>query len=228
MLINPETAEAMVLELDSINYEKDFVAIGISGDTHCGLIVNYNQKPVFFHFYFDEIRMEKIESLKSDYVFNLLPIIDENEVINFLAKCELIVENEPDLEFGFTYNGEFFNEKGEIIFKIPKNNITNCVFFCISLISGFIVSERYFEYTDWKPDDLAKNWVNRVFLKKKEIGRFVAEDIGEFWDTVCRIPPIDYFSSASITDLPIKKVIVDNYSPFFSKVIKDKISKRVS
>lgn len=234
MLITPEIAEEIVFDSDLPNFDKNFVAIAAHPDkegvaSHCGLVIHHNGESFLFHFdFFHGVRLEKLTDVKHLYYLNILPIINEQEIPAFLAKCELINEKEPDLEFGFAFTGEFFNESNEIVFKVPDNNITNCVFFCISVISGFIISEQYFQYSDWSADTMAKNWYEVDYLRTRKFRPFKKEDLEEFWDSVRRIPPADYFSSASITSLPIRKNIVDQLSPIFINTLKNRHGKRVS
>lgn len=218
----------MVLDAPTVSIEQNFVAIAVCLDNegaalHCGLVVNYNQELSLFHFDInDEIKKADPKKSKKVYYLNRLPLIREQEVEAFLTKCELIYEKEIDLEYGFSYTGEFFDENNEIVFKAPIEGITNCVFFCISVIAGFLVGDSYFAYSDWTADKTAENWLNSLFVRTKRKEQITEEQFKQLWSSVRRIPPNDYFSSAPITELPITKVAVDEYSFLMSNVLVDR------
>lgn len=229
-ILTYDIVNLLVHEPSVISLEEDFVAIAVNvskkGEaSHCGLVVNYNKEPKLFHFEFTD--GVKSETLDGTYFLNILPLIKKEEVLTFLAKCEMICDNEPDLEFGFFYSGEFFDENNKIIFNLKDNNITNCVYFCISVIAGFILSEQYVEFDDWKGDIMAENWFKNVFLRTRRKEKLTQEQLKAFSEIVKRIPPIDYFSSAEITSLPIRKEDVDQYSGFMAEVLLDRFKSKI-
>jgi hypothetical protein len=209
-----ESLNTIIHQSSEILLDEDFVALAVSLDkgeaVHCGLAINHNKNVQLFHFNFSEVQLVDINAETSTYFLTKLPIIKTDEVEAFLTKCELINESEPSFKWGFFYDGEMFDENNKIISKLDENErVTNCVFFCISVISGFLVSQ-YIDFKDWNPDRLAMAWYEKRFLYSYR-NRFTEDQFKDFLSIVRRIPPDEYFSSASISELAITKDAIGKY-----------------
>lgn len=229
-----ESVNKIIQESSNISLDEDFVGIAVSLDSkgeafHCGLAVNYNKNIKLFHFDLgdgDKIKLEDLSKSQSIYFLIKLPIIKSEEVEAFLSKCELILDKELDLQFGFFYNGEFFDQNNNLIYKLENHNVTNCVFFCITIITGFLVGGVYFNFEDWKEDNFSTNWFEN-FLLKSSYRKVTKEQLQGLMGILRRIPPHDYFSSGEIKALPITKKAVLEYTEHVRKVFQERFPQKI-
>lgn len=212
-----ESLNAIIHKSSDISLEENFVAIAVSldangGALHCGLAIKSDEKFKLFHFNIrDEVELVDIVSTSSTYFLTKIPIIFETEVMAFLTKCELIHAKESSIKFGFFYDGELFDENNELVSNLSENEkVTNCVFFCISVISGFLISQSYIDFRDWNPDNLAMGWYEKSFLRSYK-NKYTEQQLKDLLSIIRRIPPEEYFSSASISELAITRNAIAQY-----------------
>lgn len=223
MLLNPEIIDKGVL-VPTTEVEKDnYVAIAVQLGTdnlpgHVGLVVNYEKKRRFFHFTISRIKFEDFP-IDQEYFYKKIQFIRKEEIEWFLARCEMISESiEQNPKFGFICDGSIFNAEGRFVSPIEGHNVSNCVFFCISVISGFLTDRTYFQIEDWGPDVEAIQYFKSFVFKNLE-RHLTEENRDKVVNAIRRIPPADYFTSAFNPDLPIKKKEIDQYSKMVSNVL---------
>lgn len=222
-----ESLNTIIDRSSDISLRENFVALAVSLDAngkalHCGLAIKSDEKFKLFHFDInDEVELVDIVDSKATYFLTKIPIIYENEVMAFLTKCELIHAKEPSLKFGFFFNGELFDENNDFVAKISNDRVTNCVFFCISVISGFLISQPYIDFRDWNPDNLAMGWYEKSFLRSYK-NKYTEEQLKDLLKIIRRIPPEEYFSSASISELAITRKAITQYLEIVKHILQER------
>lgn len=224
MLLSEQQIEENIITSVQTDESDNYVAIAVRLDengkaSHAGLIINYDNQCKLFHYDFGEI--ELIDTpLNKWYFHKKVNFIKKEEVEWFLARCEIIFEGDHP-EFGFFCDGSVYNEQGILINNLENNNYTNCVFFCISVIAGFLAKTEYIVIDDWNQDNMASNWFNSYFLPRKAY-RMTQDNLEKLANVVKRIPPDHYFTSAFKDTPPISKSDIEGYFELVNGVLANK------
>ncbi|TVZ47977.1 hypothetical protein [Olleya sp. Hel_I_94] len=212
-MLTIEQIDRNLLNIDTDQLKDNFIAIAVQVDSHgigyhSGLIISVNKEVSLFHYTGKDVMIDAPPK-KGDWVLcKELDIIDEQFSLGFLAHCELIAEN-SNPTYGFMFENSYWKE-GVYFSEAEVNEITTCVGFCISTISGYLLEDHlYLKLDEWNIDSTESfrqkysSFYDRTLDKMKldhpdKYDHFVL-------NYVKRITPSELAASAFIDKTPIDK-----------------------
>lgn len=223
MSLNLNTIPDHIFKIQECDTNEDFIAIGIELDEngyghHSGIFISLNNELVLFHFDGSNVKIENADDLNEWFLLNKLVIFEGEDdfIINFKAHCEIICE-EAIPEYGFLFDGSYYDIDGKYYTETEFNDVTTCVGFCIKVIQGYLNSSSYIDLNGWNINSLEdyklKN--NGFYEYQLEVLREkYPERIEEIKEKYFkRILPAELTSSAFCDVLPITKENIDYFIP---------------
>lgn len=223
MSINVNNIEPQIFQINDCNPEEDFIAIGIElndvGDgIHSGLFISLNGELTLYHFD-GLVKVDDASNIHEWFFIKKLDIFEGEDdfIINFKAHCELICE-EADPEFGFLFDGSYYDSLGRYFTEHEIKDVTTCVGFCIKIIKGYLYDHNdYIDLTDWdinSLDEFKLKYSNFYDEQLKKLELQYPERMDEIKNNYFkRILPSELTSSGFYTALPIKKADIDIAKP---------------
>lgn len=204
-------SESLLRPLDVLPDKFVGVAIYLDPTTydgyHSGLVVCVDQQCKMIHYTGDEIRIDDLTDLQDIIFIKGVEFIDEQEILTFLSHCETIAENAQPT-YGFVFDNAYYDTNGNYYSDLDIGERFTCVGFCINLISGFILDySKYFELDDWDTDETDPKVANYIRKFQKENPNIIINHIKHYFK---RITPNQYFTSAYIEKVPIRKLDIDD------------------
>lgn len=223
MSVNINNIPNEIIRINDCDLSEDFIAIGIELDengigTHSGLFVCLNEELTLFHFT-GSVLVEDHKDLNEWFFIKKLDIFDGEDdfIINFKAHCELICE-ESNPEFGFVFDGSYYDSTGKYFTESGLKDITTCVGFCIKIIKGYLYNHSdYLDMSDWSLESLDSYKLKYSSFYEEQLNKLETEypdRIAEIKENFMkRIFPSELTSSGFYSDLPIKKTEIDIIKP---------------
>ncbi len=232
MDINLNKIPEHIFKIQDCDLAEDFIAIGIELDDngighHSGIFISLNNELVLFHFDGSVVKIENANDLNQWFLLNKLVIFEGEDdfIINFKAHCEIICE-EATPEFGFLFDGSYYDINGKYYTETEINDVTTCVGFCIKVIQGYLNSSNYIDLTGWNIDSLddykLKNnqfYEYQLDLLKEKYPSRIDEIKDKYFK---RILPSELTSAGFCDTLPITKQNTDYLKPTVEMVLQTK------
>lgn len=208
----------------------NFIAIAIQIDEngigeHSGLIIGVENTYTLFHYTGEDIQFNTTP-LTNQWVFcKELTVIDQDFSLDFLAHCEEIQEK-SNPTYGFLFENSYWKD-GKYFSEASISEITTCVGFCLSVISGYIWhSDYYFNLSDWNFDSTSGframygGFFDRklVELKTKYPDQFNHLVVNH----MKRITPSELTASGYLSEVPIRKTEIDSIINNITTAVKNK------
>ncbi len=232
MNINLNNIPEHILKIQDCDLAEDFIAFGIELDEnghghHSGIFISLNNELVLFHFDAITVKIEHSNDLNGWFLLNKLVIFEGEDdfIINFKAHCEIICE-ESSPEFGFLFDGSYYDINGKYYTETDFSDVTTCVGFCIKVIQGYLNNTKFIDLTGWNINPLDDfKLKNSSFYEQqleilKEKYPLRIEEIKENYFK--RILPSELTSSGFYDDLPVTKDNIDFIRPTVEMILQTK------
>lgn len=223
MSVNLDNIPNDLFKIQDCDITQDFIAIGIELDDegyghHSGIFICLNSEMLLYHFNGAEVKIEELEDIEEWFVIKKLDIFEGEDdfILNFKAHCEIICE-EAKPEFGFLFDGSYYDSNGIYYTETELHDVTTCVGFCIKIIQGYLNSSSYIDFSGWQ-----NNSLNEYRLKNADYYDYLLETLTKKYPERIeeiitkyfkRILPSELTSSAFYNNLPITKQNVDFVNP---------------
>lgn len=203
--------EKQLIKSTDQNLDEHFVAVAclINEDGiayHAGLIINCEDGYFLFHYTGENVLFESA-SIEDWYFHKSLEFINPEFCGIFLGHCRRIEQNAKP-EYGFFYNGSFYDTNGQYYSDNNIPEFMTCVGFCINVIKGFIEADEYFNYNDWTNAKTPESYIDKMVLRIQQIAPNVTKDM--IAEHCRRIKPSEFLASAFLKNIPIRKSEVDS------------------
>lgn len=234
-MISIDTIERDLIIANGEELPDDFVAVAVQLNPqgtayHAGLVIGMQGVFKLFHYTGSEVLLDDEFGLDEPIYCKILDFIDDFEVINFLALCEILMQDAKP-KYGLVFDGSFFNN-GIYYTDSGLPFITTCVGFCLMTIKSFLLKTNFLALDDWDENsaedfriaylenyiDVYQLTLNRIEKEKPEIKGDLAQKY------VKRITPSEYASAGFYNNLPVSKENVNAILPQVIDVLKAKIA----
>jgi hypothetical protein len=219
-LYNLSRIDKELIKSTEQNLDKYFVAAacfineeGIA--QHVGLIIHSEEGYFLFHYTGEKVLFED-RKIEEWYFHKSIEFILPEFCGIFLGYCMKIAQNAKP-EYGFFYDGSFYDINGNYYSKNQIPEFMTCVGFCINVIKGFIEADEYFEYKDWTNQKASQQYINEMIAQIRKIAPHVTEEM--ISDNIRRIKPSEFVGSAFLKNIPIRKSDIDLIIDDLEKVI---------
>lgn len=201
------------------NFAAAAVGLNRHGEAvHAGIIINFNESLSLFHYNGQMVLFEDVPLawyFHKDFLF-----VDDFLVESFLAHCQMANETAHP-KYGFVFPYSFYRDK--VYFS--EDNIPEymtCVGFCLNVIQGFLLDEKFIDYEGWDIDSIKKEGWAIEFIEKFRINnpQFSEDDIKKY---LKRVSPDEYLAASFFNKMPIEKSQIDIIIDDVRSVLKDKI-----
>jgi hypothetical protein len=226
MSINLDNIPDNLYKVQDCDTAEDFIAIGIELDEtgyghHSGIFICLNSELILFHFDGSQVKIEEVKDINEWFLIKKLEIFDGEDdfILNFKAHCEIICE-EANPEFGFLFDGSYYDLNGLYYTETELHDVTTCVGFCIKIIQGYLNNSMYIDLSEWNNNN--NNSLEEYRLKNTEYYEYQLENLkNKYPEKIAeivekyfkRILPSELTSSAFYDNLPITKQNIDVINP---------------
>ena len=222
-----------LVKLGELDLETSAIYAAVSfsnGGYHSGILITYDGSSHFFHFLGPRSTISLDIDLEDENLIlkKIVSVIQSDEIYieAFLNFC-LRIKKKSNILYGHIFGiGRYSAEEAVFESETTLPEISNCVGFCLNVLTGFLNCKSFFQYSDWSLHPLdykERNYVRHIerWLGKDDDLNVPASDMldsSEFFAHHRKINSIEYLASGFCSEeqVPIRKVILDPISePLF-------------
>lgn len=184
---------------------------------HAGLVICYAGSVYLFHSLFNRICLDELEDDGvCRYIIKLHIYNTEERVRSFLGHCKSLysVITNDIVKSCFYFDNSYFTKDGAYFLEGSSTGLvlTTCVGFCLKVLDGDLLENRYLELADWDSTSLDKCYYDRSVTRIRYIVDSYRLDFDALIDlnNIKRVSPIELLTSGLFVSYPIRKVSIDS------------------
>jgi hypothetical protein len=211
--------------------EKNFVAFGVK--LHNEVVANHSALILFnegsfkaFHYNPPAVLLEEIEENNDWIILNIFGRIRSELVFAFENFCR-VVSDEANPEYGYAFDGSFFDVNGQYKSATGAPQILTCVGICLSVLKGFIVNldkhsvlTNLIKFEDWDGSEVPDWYLSRFSVVAARNPNTPPEVL---WRNLRRIRPSEFLSIPFFEEFPVSKASIDEVIEHVETVLRERL-----
>lgn len=166
--------------------------------SHSAILIQHKQSRYLFHYTGYNIVYSNVDD---EYFHRVTDTIIPDEVPSFIAMCKNILRK-ANPKYGYFYSGESYDLTGNHLSEKDLGERMTCVGFCLNVLKGFL-EEDYIEFADWTSKSHKEDGYLERYCERHKL------NIDAIKASHRRVAPRECLASAFFTNLPIRKVQID-------------------
>lgn len=207
--------------IDTLDFDENFVGLYVELDAvgdceHIGVIIKCWENSMLFHFKFSGVRLEPVPSMDELQCYTTLKLyLGDKEIEEFYGYCHFLRKKISNNNSRFSYifdDSKFSMDVKRMLDNSPTDMLlTTCTGFCLKVLDGNMLENRYLNTTDWDNTTLDDNRIAQTIKEIKKIFEERGFDYSLINEgDIKRIYPIELMTSSLFVNYPIRKYQIDS------------------